>query len=167
MSLTISLSKILIDRRRIHLGSLGTHFLEHFFGMVRRFCRGNDSSTEFLNEVENILVFKLLQKESIKEIVTQPRRSDNGARLQMEHQNIKEIPVNICMYRAAELFEKTGSLINVELNEVVNESVGNILNGEDISNYIQYMLLNKKQCFKYYFKKYENGLIGFYKIYDS
>lgn len=161
MSLTISLSKILIDRRHIHLGSLGTHFLEHFFGMVRRFCRGNDSSTEFLNEVENILIFKLLQKESIKEIVTQPRRSDSGARLQMEHQNIKEIPVNICMYRAAELFEKTGSLINVELNEVVNESVGNILNGEDISNYIQYMLLDKKQCFNSTAKLRYNSTAGY------
>lgn len=37
MSLTVSLSLILKDNKPVHLGSLGTHFLEHFFGMIRRF----------------------------------------------------------------------------------------------------------------------------------
>ena len=44
LSLTISLSKSLSDHHKIHLGALGTHFLEHFFGMIRRFCLSNDSA---------------------------------------------------------------------------------------------------------------------------
>ena len=43
ISLTISLANVLSDKRSIHLGSCGSHFLEHFFGMIRRFCSGNDS----------------------------------------------------------------------------------------------------------------------------
>ncbi|KAK8853622.1 hypothetical protein M9Y10_017183 [Tritrichomonas musculus] len=58
ISLTISLVKVLSDQRNVHLGSCGSHFLEHFFGMVRRFCKGNDSalSIKFYKKI----IFKTL-----------------------------------------------------------------------------------------------------------
>ena len=82
MTLTVSLSLILNDNRPVHLGSLGTHFLEHFFGMIRRFCSGNDSASSFEKAIDNILIFKLLQqkeKSEIGDIVL--RRSDSGVKV--------------------------------------------------------------------------------------
>lgn len=36
------INKNINDRRPFHLGLLSTHFLELFYGMIDRFCRGND-----------------------------------------------------------------------------------------------------------------------------
>ena len=79
LSLTISLVKILVDERSVHLGALGTHFLEHFFVMIRRFCLSNDSVAEFEKTIDDIIIFKLLQKEHCSHIESPTRRSDSGA----------------------------------------------------------------------------------------
>ena len=38
ISLTTSLVQVIREQKEVHLGSFGTHFLEHFFGMVRSFA---------------------------------------------------------------------------------------------------------------------------------
>lgn len=78
MTLTHYLTKVLIDPKPVHLGALGTHFLEHFFGMVRRFCHGDDYASSFKNSVENIIILKIVQVENITEAMIQPSRSDSG-----------------------------------------------------------------------------------------
>lgn len=47
LTLTISLVITLSNPKSVHLGALGTHFLEYFFGMIRRFCDGNNSTFSF------------------------------------------------------------------------------------------------------------------------
>lgn len=54
---TILLVIAIGDPKCIHLGSLGTHFLEHFFGMIMRFYSGNNSASSFEKAVENILIY--------------------------------------------------------------------------------------------------------------
>ena len=151
MSLTLSLTKVLNDNREIHLGALGTHFLEHFFGMVRRFCHGNDSATSFQTSVENIIIFNLIQKENILEENKQPGRSDSGTYLDEETGKIVEVPINVCMWRAAEIFLKVGNLMNSRLNEAVNNSIEHLANYLKHNNTIQFIessYANKKQSLK-------------------
>mgnify|MGYP001067132038 CR=1 FL=1 len=62
ISLYNPLVKILTDERSVHLGALGTHFLYHFFGMIRRFCRYNDSVAQFEKAMEDIFIYKLFRK---------------------------------------------------------------------------------------------------------
>ena len=149
MTLAISLTKVLIDPRAIHLGALGTHFLEHFFGMVRRYCHGDDSAPSFENTVENIIVLKLLQIENIKEACIQPGRSDSGCILEEVHEEIKQIPLSICMWRAAELFIQFGTLLNENLSKAVNNSIELIgYNPEiDTIQFISNTFVEKKRFF--------------------
>lgn len=147
ISLTTSLVQVIREQKEVHLGSLGTHFLEHFFGMVRRFCRGNDCASSFEQAVDNIIVYKLLQKEKFTDLNIQPGRSDSGVRLRSDTKSIKEIPIDVCLYRAANLMQTVGSLINTNLYTVICESVGCSLDNENIIGYIHGTLLNKKKCF--------------------
>ena len=148
LSLVISLVKILVDPKAVHLGSLGTHFLEHFFGMIRRFCSGNDTSTQFEKSVENIVIFKTFQKRNIEKLYVQVGRSDSGARLKKEEDAIREIPVDICLWRASELMNKVGCLLNTQLRNIVYDSVNdyNILS-EDPIMYVLHSFANKKRSF--------------------
>ena len=150
MTLAISLTKVLIDPRSVHLGALGTHFLEHFFGMVRRFCHGDDSASSFENTVENIIVLKLLQIENIKEASIQPSRSDSGCVLKEEHEEIKQIPLNICMWLAAELFIQFGSLLNEDLSKAVNDSMELMEDKPkiDVIQFISNTFVKKKNIFR-------------------
>lgn len=149
LSLTISLCKILIDPRAVHLGALGTHFLEHFFGMIRRFCSGNDSSANFEKAVENIIVYKFIQKEDIPQAEIQPGRSDSGARLPKETCEKKQISVDVCMWKASQLMQKVRSLINQQLNNIICESIGDnpFIHDEDIINFVQFSYADKKKTF--------------------
>ena len=60
MSLFYSLSRIISDPKAVHLGALGTHWLEHFFGNVRRICNRNDSAESFKRSVLMIMMQKIL-----------------------------------------------------------------------------------------------------------
>ena len=121
MSLCISLTKVLVDPKSVHLGALGTHFLEHFFGMVRRFCHGDDFVSSFQSSIENIIILKLIQHENNYDISKQPGRSDSGSRLKEENRMIKEVPLKVSMWRAAEILLTVGELLNSTLNDAVNE----------------------------------------------
>lgn len=147
ISLTISLANVLSDQRYIHLGSCGSHFFEHFFGMVRRFCGGNDSADAFQNAVTNIVIYKILQKENLQDLNIQPGRSDSGSRLDAETQAIKQIPMDVFLKRGIDLTKKVGNLFNQELEENVDESVNGLIDEEDIINYITSILLSEKKSF--------------------
>lgn len=47
LSLCLSFSIIIAKNTKLHLGALGTHFLEHYFGKVGRLCKMDDSSNKF------------------------------------------------------------------------------------------------------------------------
>ena len=53
LSLCYALSKVIADSRPVHLGALGTHWLEHFFGNVRRLCNRNDCPRQ-LREIDSL-----------------------------------------------------------------------------------------------------------------
>lgn len=58
LSKCISLCIILATPSDLHLGALGTHWLEHYFGLIRRLCKGDDS----IDRVENSFLFTILLK---------------------------------------------------------------------------------------------------------
>lgn len=60
--MSLLLTRILINPKAVHLGAIGTHFLEHFFRMVLRFCHGDNFVSSFQNSVENIVILKLIQQ---------------------------------------------------------------------------------------------------------
>ena len=60
ISLCYALSRIIADPRPVHLGALGTHWLEHFFGNVRRLCNRNDCPANFERSIYLIMMKKAL-----------------------------------------------------------------------------------------------------------
>ena len=112
MSLTISLTRVIADRKEVHLGALGTHFLEHFFGMVRRFCKADDSASNFEKSVENILIYKLIQKENNSfQRYEQPHRiSDSGIFLKEEKDQIAQVSFGRTLYKAYKIMGKVGEI---------------------------------------------------------
>lgn len=91
-----------------------------------------------------------MQIENIPGINIQPGRSDSGARLPEELQPIVEIPVDICLWRASQLFSKVGSLLNVELNEAVYDSIELIADKleNDTFQFIANTYGNRKKSFR-------------------
>lgn len=150
MSLCISLTKVLVDPKSVHLGALGTHFLEHFFGMVRRFCHGDDFVSSFQNSIENIIILKLIQNENNYDISKQPGRSDSGSRLKEENRMIKEVPLKVSMWRAAEILLTVGELLNSTLNDAVNESIESIVSNfeTDVFQFIESTYADQKKSFR-------------------
>jgi len=45
--LNSAVASLFIDKRSFDLSDCGTHLLEHLFGMIRRFCAGDDSQDKF------------------------------------------------------------------------------------------------------------------------
>ncbi|KAK8899123.1 hypothetical protein M9Y10_001424 [Tritrichomonas musculus] len=150
LTLTYSLSKVLIDLDAVHLGSLGTHFLEHFFGMIRRFCSGNDSASSFDKAIDNILIIKLLQKEESGENNHSLRRSDSGARINKETKIPKEVPICVNLWRASELFQVVGPLLNNDFHNEVHEEAQHFIDDtkENVIQYISSLITKTNK--KYY-----------------
>ena len=63
LPLCYSLSRMIADRRGVHLGALGTHWLEHFFENVRRLWNKNDCPVNF----ERSLLLLMLNKAILQE----------------------------------------------------------------------------------------------------
>lgn len=49
LTLWASLSTQISQNKRVDLGALGSHHLEHFFGCIRRVSRGYNSVDQFVN----------------------------------------------------------------------------------------------------------------------
>ena len=78
LSLFYSLSRVIADQRPVHLGALGTHWLEHFFGSIRRLCNRNDCPANFKRCMFVLMMQKMLMgKEKVQG--NRKRLSDSGA----------------------------------------------------------------------------------------
>jgi hypothetical protein len=44
----LQLIEVLLQNRDVYLGALGSHLVEHFFGLVRHFCNGHDRADYLL-----------------------------------------------------------------------------------------------------------------------
>ena len=114
--------------------------------MIRRFGLSNDSAAEFDKAIDDTIIFKLLQKEHCSYIQSPTRRSDCGARIKDQSEKVKEIPVSVTMWRAAELMKKVGPLLNKDLYEAVNESAQSFIDttSEDVIYHITYIKTSKR-----------------------
>ena len=83
LSLCFSLSKVISDPRPVHLGALGTHWLEHFFGNIRRLCGKHDGAGNFERCLLVLMMQKLISPDAKMEI-SPKRLSDSGAILPNE-----------------------------------------------------------------------------------
>lgn len=81
LSLCYSLSIIISDSRTVHLGALGTHWLEHFFGKIRQLCKRNDTPKNFMRCALQILFQKFQGSADVK---IKKKLSDSGAILREE-----------------------------------------------------------------------------------
>ena len=86
ISLCYALSRIIADSRTVHLGALGTHWLEHFFGNVRRLCNRNDCPANFERSIYLIIMTKALNGLAAPKEANRNRCSDSGAILPQDTQ---------------------------------------------------------------------------------
>lgn len=81
ISVVFAIAHLLATEPNVHLGSCGTHFLEHFFGAIRRHSQGDDTHQRFLSSMQNVLLERLLLQRLGISLDPPPRRSDSGARV--------------------------------------------------------------------------------------
>ena len=92
MSLCWSICKVLELREDVHMERLGTHLLEHYFGLLRRMCMRDDSSVNFERVVGRCLLANLLADEHGFRVEAQPKRiSDSGGVVEGDNENFMTI----------------------------------------------------------------------------
>ena len=106
ISLCYALSRIIAVPRAVHLGALGTHLLEHFFGNIRRLCMRNDCPAHF----ERFLLMIMWQKEiSGREHLktNRSRLSDSGVILPPEPvpQCLPSMPLGSFIFEASMILQ--------------------------------------------------------------
>ena len=101
ISLCYALSRIIADPKAVHLGALGTHWLEHFFGNVRRLCNRNDCPGNFERSIYLIMMKKALNGPSTEES-NRNRLSDSGAILPPDTQEncLPDMPIGSYIFEA-------------------------------------------------------------------
>lgn len=79
ISVVLCIAHLLATEENLHLGACGTHFLEHYFGAIRRYARGEDTHQRFLGLMKQTLLERILMQRLGIELVPPHRRSDSGA----------------------------------------------------------------------------------------
>ena len=94
----------LLDRRSIHLGALGSHHNENYFGQIKR-IGGYDESVEcFMKATEKALLLRKLMNDFKLDMCPSSRISESGARICEE--DVGEIrPIGYYLVMAKSLFE--------------------------------------------------------------
>lgn len=100
LALFYSLSRVIADPRPVHLGALGTHWLEHLFGNIRRLCAKNDTPGNFERCLLIIMLRKLfLPKQKIS--IQKKRLSDSGAILEKSEEiSMTSLPLGSFIHEA-------------------------------------------------------------------
>lgn len=79
ISATLCIAYMLATEESLHLGACGTHFLEHYFGAIRRHSQGEDTHQRFFGSMKQALLERILLQKLGIEFVLPRRRSDSGA----------------------------------------------------------------------------------------
>ena len=79
LSLFYSLSVVISDAKPVHLGALGTHWLEHLFGNVRRLCNRNDRPENFQRCLLLTMFKRFVSTHTDGSFHPRKRLSDSGA----------------------------------------------------------------------------------------
>ena len=137
LSLCSSLVCLLIDPRALELGALGSHWLEHFFGLIRQVSRGNDSYEKFEYSAYNAVLSHFIEKEIGLQITSPKRVSSSGASLS-ESDNIIACDLIISLKIAAKLHLSLSS--GVYCKEIFDQ-IQNIQINNQIEDEIQYIML--------------------------
>jgi hypothetical protein len=100
MATTFSICKILHTNDIVHLGALGDHWLEHFFGNVRRTAHYNHTAQQFEKHIVNSMVQSIVcSKYGIDK--GDIRESDSGC-IVHEEENVST-PLHTHMHRALDI----------------------------------------------------------------
>ena len=55
LTLNSAVTSPFLDKQSFDLSDCGTHLLEHLFGMIRRFCAGDDSQDKFDQSIDKAI----------------------------------------------------------------------------------------------------------------
>jgi hypothetical protein len=93
----------------LKMSALGTHLLEHFFGLQRCLSHGDDSYDHFMkNVVKGVMINKLKAELKVKAKISS-RASDSGITLQEEKETISSTPMLWYLKIAISLLNKLHS----------------------------------------------------------
>jgi hypothetical protein len=81
ISVVLGLIYELLSSPLLHLGAGGSHFIEHFFALIRRMCCNDESHEAFMRNFWKVAAKMRLLTELHIDAPVPPRRSDSGCRL--------------------------------------------------------------------------------------
>lgn len=104
LSLCSSLVYVLKDPQSVALGSLGSHWLEHFFGQVRQASKGNDTYECFERNVYNAVLANSLEQEIGINLISSKRSPSSGSILgEVDSEEVISSDLSLSLHIAAKL----------------------------------------------------------------
>ena len=136
LSLCQSVICVLFDPQAVDLGSLGSHWLEHFFGQVRQLSKGNDTYERFEECVYNSILSNILEQEIGIKLISPKRVSSSGATIE-ETENVIACDLSLPLHIAFELHQSISTGV---FCDILFEKISQIDVDFD-SDAIEYILL--------------------------
>ena len=109
LMLTYGLAKHISNGTPIHIGALGTHKLEHWFGNLRRSAQGNDSPEKFNQIVKKTVLHNYLCHDLNIDTKSE-KRSDSGTKL-FDSKKVESIAFGKAIFIAYKIIKDTGIIL--------------------------------------------------------
>lgn len=138
ISTCLGIASLLVTEKNLHLGSCGSHFLEHYFGSIRRLSRGEDTHTKFLHTMKHVLLEHYLTTKLDIESIHEERRSDSG-NIVTECTNVEQLPFSIYLSHAKVLLN---SIIEFPEDLLIPE-LSSLREKIQINEFLPYILQNE------------------------
>jgi hypothetical protein len=97
---------VLLRNEDTYLGALGSHLVEHFFGLVRHFCAGHDSADYFARAVRKATLRKIIAVQLGLKSPAKGENSDSGAAVSAADPIVRPRPFGHFMHFALQLFQR-------------------------------------------------------------
>lgn len=94
--------------RRINLGSLGSHLIEHWFGLIRKLTHQNFELKAFQDATRNTLLYRATSNEIGVKTSADKRKSDSGVKLLNENEDISLQPFGKDLWIAYKIARECG-----------------------------------------------------------
>ena len=123
----------------VHLGALGTHWVEHFFGSMRRLCAGDSTHSNFLRNVTRWYLDHSIRMKLGIQSVSKSRESDSGVILTENDQLALNIEIGFYFTMAHRLLSSVATVKITPLIESILKYQDGIDDDFSIASFMEFL----------------------------
>lgn len=100
--------KVLCENTKIHMGSLGSHLIEHWFGLIRKLTQQNYELSAFFDATRKTILYNTLCSELGVNTKIEKRMSDSGVKIMQENEELDLRPLGYYICIAYKIAKECG-----------------------------------------------------------